>query len=253
MSDINIIEVNSSNMYERGICCSKDKISPGYNAKVEWSGMKCNKDLKLYLAKDYKNAILGFIEFTDTENAWRPVNAKNYLFIHCLVMMDTKSRNMGIGSELIKVCEEEAMRRNKSGVCVMTSSGTWMADKRIFEKNGYKQEDKLGRFELYVKKFNDEYPIPELINWDLQLKKYKGWNLIYANQCPWHKKSVEDLKETAKEFKIDLNVIELKEPKEARSSPSGFGVFGIIKDGKLIEDHYISKTRFINILKKLNH
>jgi hypothetical protein len=33
-------------------------------------------------------------------------------------------------------------------------------------------------------------------------------------------------------------------------APSGFGTFSLLKDGKLLEDHYISRTRFENILKK---
>lgn len=141
------------------------------------------------------------------------------------------------------------MRRKKFGVCVMTSDGRWMADKRIFEKNNYKKYDELDRFELYAKKFNEKNPSPKLYDWNTQLKKYKGWNLIYANQCPWHIKSVEDLTETAKGYNIKINVIELKEAKDAQSAPSGFGVFSLVKNGVLIEDHYISSTRFKNILK----
>lgn len=249
MNDINIIEVNSDNIFEKGMCCSKNKRAEGYNAKAEWSGLRCNKNLKLYLAKDYKDKCIGYIEFTDSESAWRPVNAKNYLFIHCIVIYSKEIRGSGVGTELIKACEEEAKRRKKSGVCVMTSNGRWMADKRLFVKNNYKKIEEKGRFELYAKRFNGKNPLPKFNNWNLQLKKYKGWNLIYANQCPWHYKSVKDLTETAKKYNIKLNVMELKESKEAQTSPSGFGVFSIVKDGELIEDHYISSTRFINILK----
>jgi hypothetical protein len=32
--------------------------------------------------------------------------------------------------------------------------------------------------------------------------------------------------------------------------PSGFGVFALVKDGKLLEDHYLSKRRFETIIKK---
>ncbi len=252
MNDINIIEVNSDNILEKGMCCSKNKRAEGYNAKVEWSGLKCNKNLKLYLAKDYKDNCIGYIEFTDSESAWRPVNAKNYLFIHCIVIYGKEIRGSGVGTELIKACEEEAKRRKKSGVCVMTSDGRWMADKRIFEKNNYEKADELGRFELYVKKLKVKNPSPKFNNWNLQLKKYKGWNLIYANQCPWHYKSVKDLTETAKKYNIKINVIELKKARESQSAPSGFGVFSLVKDGVLIEDHYISSTRFKNILKEFD-
>lgn len=107
MEDISITEVNSSNIFEKGICCSKNKKSSGYNAKAEWSGLKCNKNLKLFLAKDYKSNCIGFIEFTDSENAWRPVNAKNYLFIHCIVIYSKEIRSCSVGTELIKLVKKK--------------------------------------------------------------------------------------------------------------------------------------------------
>jgi hypothetical protein len=49
---------------------------------------------------------------------------------------------------------------------------------------------------------------------------------------------------------ITLTVKKLATPKEAQKAPSGFGTFSLIKDGKLLADHYISRTRFENILKQ---
>lgn len=43
---------------------------------------------------------------------------------------------------------------------------------------------------------------------------------------------------------------ELKSAEEAKSAPSGFGVFSLVHNGELLEDHYISKTRFENIIRK---
>lgn len=33
-------------------------------------------------------------------------------------------------------------------------------------------------------------------------------------------------------------------------TPSGFGVFNLLRDGRLLEDDYLSTSRFKNILKK---
>ncbi|MDP8203010.1 MAG: YoaP domain-containing protein [Candidatus Tenebribacter mawsonii] len=38
--------------------------------------------------------------------------------------------------------------------------------------------------------------------------------------------------------------------KEANNAPSGFGSFSLLHDGNLLEDHYLSATRFKNIVKK---
>jgi hypothetical protein len=66
----------------------------------------------------------------------------------------------------------------------------------------------------------------------------------------WHDKSINDLSLSAKEHGIKLNVTKIMNAKEAQLAPSGFGTFSLIKDGRLLEDHYLSKTRFENILKK---
>ena len=55
---------------------------------------------------------------------------------------------------------------------------------------------------------------------------------------------------TALDFGIDLNITKLSNATEAKKAPSGYGVFSLLHNGKLIEDHYLSATRFRNILKK---
>jgi hypothetical protein len=132
----------------------------------------------------------------------------------------------------------------------MSSEGAWIADKSVFEKNGYVVGDKLGRFELMIKSFDQGIPKPEFIDWEKQQAIYQGWNLIYSDQCPWHFKSVKDLEEAALENGIELKIKKLTTPAEAQAAPSGYGTFCLIKDGKLLEDHYISRKRFENIMRK---
>ena len=55
---------------------------------------------------------------------------------------------------------------------------------------------------------------------------------------------------SASENGIDLTVKKIESPKEAKQIPSGFGVFALIHNGRLLEDHYISKRRFESILQK---
>jgi hypothetical protein len=165
-------------------------------------------------------------------------------------MYSKKDKNIGNESLLIKACEEEAKKLKMKGICTMTSKGTFIADKRLFEKNGFTQTDKLERFELMVKKFNLTVEDPKLIDWTKNREKYQGWHLLYADQCPWHHKSVEALQEVATENNVTLTITKLNSSKDAKNSPSGFGTFSLLHNGKLLEDHYLSATRFKNILKK---
>jgi hypothetical protein len=46
-----------------------------------------------------------------------------------------------------------------------------------------------------------------------------------------------------------LNVKRIDSAAEARQIPSGYGVYGLIHDGVVQQDHYVSRARFRNILK----
>lgn len=245
-----IIDVTTENVSEIGIYCIKDKKSPGYNSKVDWFKSKINKGLKIKIATDKQNKHLGFIEYIPSELAWRPVKADNYLFIQCIALFVKEAKHNSIGTTLLRQCEQDARLNNKYGVCVMSSDGAWMANKTLFEKNGYIIADKLDRFELMYTKLNDKNSQPYFNDWTKQQAKYKGWNLIYSDQCPWHEKSITDLKQSALDNDIELKVKKLTTPKEAQNAPSGFGTFSLIKDGILLGDHYLSRTRFENILRQ---
>jgi hypothetical protein len=55
-----------------------------------------------------------------------------------------------------------------------------------------------------AKKGYDKAKDQERIDWTRNLSKYKGWHLLYAQQCPWHEKAVHAIQEVAEENDIDL-------------------------------------------------
>lgn len=249
-NQVEILDVSTENVAEVGIYCIKDKHSPGYNAKVEWFKTKINKGLKIKIAIDSKGKQIGFIEYITSELAWRPVKAENFYFIQCIALFAKEAKDKGIGSYLIKQCEKDAQDSGKSGICAMSSEGPWMANKSLFEKNNFSMADRLERFELMVKMFDNKGTLPRFYDWTKEQAKYKGWHLIYSDQCPWHEKSITDLQQAARDNGIKLTIKKILNPKEAQKAPSGFGTFSLIKDGRLLADHYISRTRFENIIKQ---
>ncbi len=249
MEKLQIIDVTPSNVNEHGLFCIKDQKAAGFRQKTEWYSKTYEQGLRMKIAQNEKGEKIGFIEYVPAEFAWRPVDAPGYMFIHCMFIYPNKNKNKGFGSALVKLCEKDAKAMGKNGVAVMTSKGAWITNKSLFLKNGFEEVDKNGRFELCVKKFDTSAPTPKLIKWQDQ-KTDSGWSLQYSDQCPWHEKCVEALKDTAKKQKIDLQVSKINSSKEAQDAPTGFGVFNLLKDNKRIEDHYISKTRFKSILEK---
>lgn len=250
MNEYNIVKVTPENVNEETLFCSKNIKSNGFKSKCNWFFKQYVDGLTIKILKDKGNRMVGFIEYTPAIHAWRPIDANNFMFIHCIMVYSKKDRNKGYGKILLNEAEKDAKSKGMDGVCSMSSKGSWIATKGVFENFGYQEIDKKGRFELLAKKWNPGGESPKFIDWTEQQLKYKGWNLIYANQCPWHEKSVTDLLNTAMDYGIDLKVTELKTAQDAQNAPSGYGTFSLIRDGVLLEDHYLSATRFRNILKK---
>ena len=49
---------------------------------------------------------------------------------------------------------------------------------------------------------------------------------------------------------LELKVTELENAEQAQNAPSIYATFNLVSDGKLLADHYISSTRFLNVINK---
>lgn len=244
-----IINVTPKNAEKETFFCIKDVKSDGFKSKQRWFKKRYVEGLRMKILK-IEDKMIGFIEYVSANQAWRPIDASSFMFIHCITVYSKKDRSKGIGSILIAEAEKYAKAKGLSGICTMTSKGAWVATKDIYESNGFNQIEKKGRFELLSKKWDDSAKDPKLVDWTANQKQYYGWNLVYSDQCPWHEKSAFDLANTAMDAGIDLKLKKIETVKEAKNAPSGFGSYSLLHNGKLLEDHYLSATRFKNILKK---
>jgi GNAT superfamily N-acetyltransferase len=254
IGEIRIIDTNADNICDYPLCGYKDIKQEGYKRKTDWLRERFKEGMKVKILHSPKDGSVGMIEYVPGEHAWRPVEAGGYMFIHCLFIIPKKYKGKGCGSLMVEECLKDAGKQRMHGVAVVTRKGTWMAGKELFLKNGFEVVDTARPdFELLVKKFKKSAPSPRFKgDWDKRLLKYdKGLTIIRSDQCPYAAKALREISETAqKTYGIKPRVVELKSSKEAQGAPSPFGVFSIILDGKLVADHPISNTRFVNIMKK---
>ncbi len=247
---VRIIDINLTNISAYPVRCFLNPNDKGYAVKKEWLTKRFSEGLKIkQLYIDGKGSFWGFIEYVPGEYTWRAVDAKGYMFIHCLWVYPNKLKNKGYGSLLIKESIRDAKKLGCFGVAAVASSGSFMADKSIFVKNGFSTIEVSDKFELLVLPLK-KGTMPGFKNWQKQLKKFKGLNIVYSNQCPWIVKSIDVLSSVAEKNGLELKVTELRTPKQAQNAPSIYSSFTLINDGRIIEDHYISETRFKNIIKK---
>lgn len=243
-----IVEITTKNAEEHSFFCIKNTKEPGFHAKLNWFKKRQKEGLKLKVAYTDNGKQIGFIEYVPAEFAWRPVDARDWLFIQCIMVYPNIYRNSGAALNLIKEAVNEAKKTNKHGVCAMTSQGPWIATKKVFVKSGFKEVDKRGGFELMAIQLTEDVLLPKLMDWEASLHDFKGWLLLYADQCPWHDKGAKALIQSTAENGVVLKAKKIKSSKEAQQIPSGFGVFALIHNGKLLADHYISRRRFETIM-----
>ena len=243
-----IINVTPENAAEFGVGCVKDRKYEGFGRKLAWFKKRYKEGLRLQILHDGKTAN-GMIEYVPAEFAWRPVQAPGYMFIQCIWVYPKKNQGKDYGSSLIKSCIADAKKAGMNGVAAFASDGSWLADKRLFANNGFELVDSKERFYLLAYPFKNAAK-PKFVDWEKNQAKYKGLNLIYAAQCPYIAKVAGELVQVAKANGHELKLVELKTAKQAQHAPSGYGTFSLLYNGRLLEDHYISQTRFKNILTK---
>lgn len=244
-----LITLNKENFQKYGCRCFCDAKQPGHLAKLDRVNEELNKWLKIkQLYLEWNKAARWYIEYIPGENARRWVTINDYMFIHCLWINPKKYRNLGYGKILINEAIEDAKKLWLKWVATVSSNWWFMHKNDIFIKNWFKIVDTAPPwFELLVLDF-DGSPIGKFNN--TQISWYKWLNIVFSMQCPWVNRSLDELEKVAKNYNVQIQYHKLSTPKEVQNWPSIYWTFALIYDNQLIVDHYISATRFNNILSK---
>jgi len=257
MEDIEIINLTPENIEKYGVCGYKDANKHvELRKKIEWVGEYYSKGLKIKALISQKAGYQGMIEYIPGEFAHRPVDAEGFLFIHCLFVGFKKDfKGKGYATLLIDECIKDAKNSKMLGIAVVTRKGSFMADNKIFLKNGFQIVDNAKPdFELLVLKFDKNTKNPGFKdNLNVKLNEYQnGLTILRSTQCPYTEKNVNAIIESAKNMNLTTRIIDLMDSQAAQSNPCAFGTFAIIYNGKIISHHPISNTRFENIMSKIS-
>jgi GNAT superfamily N-acetyltransferase len=253
MARIEIIDTCASTVGDHGFCGFRDAAHEGHKRKTDWLKKRFVEGLKFkVLQVDGVDA--GMIEYIPGEHTWRPVEAAGYMVIHCIMIDKKRFKGKGYGSRLVEDCVADSKRAGMAGVAVVTSRGTWMAGADLFLRCGFERVDTAPpSFELLVKKWRPVPPPTFKTGWDRTLRAYgSGLTIIKSDQCPCITKCTDDILQACKTLRIRPKVVELKTGRQARNAPSAYGIFNVIYNGEVVADHPISRTRFLNIMRKLS-
>ena len=246
-----VINVDASNVDQHGFFCymSKPK-APGYKQKMDWVKARFAEGMRIKIIHETGGRNTGFIETIPGEYAWRAVYAPGYNVIHCVWVVG-KGKGKGYGTHLVRASLEDARAQNKHGVAMVTSDRVWLAKSSLFIKNGFVEVGQAPPcFHLLVYRFDDS-PLPRFPDdWaERQARFGSGLTVIRTPQCPYGENAVTEIVKFAKEHGIHAKVVELHSAQEVQtSSPSAYGVFGVVLDGKLFTYHYLQRKDYERLI-----
>ena len=128
MADFKIVDLNSENLADYGVCGYKDaKKHVELRKKIEWFKEYYPKGLRIKVLLLKKGGYQGMLEYILGEYAHRPVHAKGYMFIHCVFVGFKKEfKGKGYASSLINECINEAKKAikhlQKMRICLLQRS-----------------------------------------------------------------------------------------------------------------------------------
>ncbi len=252
---VRLIDLDAANFDKLPCCGIKNPTHPGRREKQCWLEANAGFGLraKTLLAPDGQPA--GYIEYVPGEFAWRGVDARGYMFIHCIWIHSRRHQRKGWARFMVEACLEDAQREGMSGVAVMVRDGPWLAGRRLFLANAFESVDTAPPdYELLVRKIRSGAASPAFKKGsDRKLAEYsRGLTIIRSSQCPYTAKFAAEIAETAKnEYHIKARLVRLESWKDAQDAPTPYAAFAVIYKGCLLADHQVSRTRFRNIMNKL--
>lgn len=240
---VKMITVDGTNVDDCGFFCYKSKPkSEGYQNKLNWLRQPMAEGLTIKMVYEGSRSV-GFIEYIPGEHSWRVVEAPHYLVIHCLWVVG-RAKKKGYGACLLNACVEDAHRLGKTGVAMVSSRGNWLANEKVFLKNGFEVLDSAPpSFRLLVKKIKEGSDPQFPQDWDKRLSRYgSGIHILHTDQCPYIPNMVQHAVDFFMARGYKAKVVRFTNSAEVRAkSPSAYGVFAIVCDGRLLTYHFIGK------------
>jgi len=244
MTDVKILTLTESDLGKAQMLCGHSPTHRrGYDAKMEWLQERIREGMRYTLLQvNGRNAAM--IEYLPGEYAWRGVEAKGYLFIHCLWVVG-KNRGHGYGRQLLQACLEDTAGTH--GVAVVVSKTHWLPTPKLFLKNGFALADQAPpSFDLLVKRFDPDALLPCFKRNAPPIPP--GLTLYHSDQCPYTQNVPAIAARIGEQLKIPVNIIRVESARAAQESPCLYGTLGCFFNGELLTYHPTGTQKLLELL-----
>lgn len=244
------IRVTKENIDKEHICCA----------------ISSNKDVQVISKKDWlrdrfddglvflKSVERGkcFIEYIPAENAWNPIDAKDYMYIDCLWVAGS-FKGHGYSSELLEYCINDSKEKGKKGLCILCANKKkpFLADPKFLKYKGFQVCDEADNgVELWYLPFDDVSNKPRFKECAKHVSiNEKGYVLYYTSQCPFNAKYVPMLEDIAKEHNVPFKAIHITTKKQAQSVPTPVTTYALFHDGEYLTNEQMNVNKFLRLVK----
>ena len=244
------IRVTKENIDKEHICCA----------------ISSNKDVQVISKKDWlrdrfddglvflKSVERGkcFIEYIPAENAWNPIDAKDYMYIDCLWVAGS-FKGHGYSSELLEYCINDSKEKGKKGLCILCANKKkpFLSDPKFLKYKGFQVCDKADNgIELWYLPFDDINDKPRFKECAKHVSiNEKGYVLYYTSQCPFNAKYVPMLEDIAKEHNVPFKAIHITTKKQAQSVPTPITTYALFYDGEYLTNEQMNVNKFLRLVK----
>lgn len=252
MSQVEMLEMNGEWLEGMGsFCLRSKKNSPGYLNKNKWLNQQFEKGLH-YIQLLENGKQVGFIEYADAEYSSRVVYADGFVVIHCLWV---SAVGKGYGTQLLKKCLEDAKKRGKKGVVVLSNDQTsWTPSKDLFLQHQFQCIATAPYdFELLMFALQENIDLPYFPNnWKERLAKFQNLTILRSFQCPYVEVATENIQVAANKLGLIPDLIDLQNREDLmEKSPTPYGIFSVVYKGQLITFHRLTVHSFYKKLQKL--
>ena len=244
------IRVTKENIDKEHICCA----------------ISSNKDVQVISKKDWlrdrfddglvflKSVERGkcFIEYIPAENAWNPIDAKDYMYIDCLWVAGS-FKGHGYSSELLEYCINDSKEKGKKGLCILCANKKkpFLSDPKFLKHKGFQVCDEADNgVELWYLPFDDINEKPRFKECAKHVSiNEKGYVLYYTSQCPFNAKYVPMLEDIAKEHNVPFKAIHITTKKQAQSVPTPITTYALFYDGEYLTNEQMNVNKFLMLVK----
>lgn len=177
MNPFEIVDLNENNFYHY-LRCLKTWDKCFYSErKLNWYRVKKNKGLRVKLAVNRKNSIMGMIQYLPGEESF--IRGDNIYLIQCIWVNGYDKgignvQNLGVGKNLVKEAEIDIFNKNSDDLAAWGMTFEEWMPVSWFKSLGYSEVERKGEKVLVWKKFNEKSAGPRFLTPLKKPKKTEG-------------------------------------------------------------------------------